>query len=55
MSSRGLSKKEIEELRKKEEEEAAAHVSREINFWTSFRKIWSRYTYNAEEYLSGLT
>lgn len=27
MSSRGLSKKELEELRKKEEEEAAAHVS----------------------------
>lgn len=27
MSSRGLSKKELEELKKKEEEEAAAHVS----------------------------
>lgn len=26
MSARGLSKKELEELRKKEEEEAAAHV-----------------------------
>lgn len=26
MNSRGLSKKELEELRKKEEEEAAAHV-----------------------------
>lgn len=26
MSSRGLSKKELEDLRKKEEEEAAAHV-----------------------------
>lgn len=28
MASRGLSKKELEELRKKEEEEAAAHVRR---------------------------
>lgn len=30
MSLRGLSKRELEELRKKEEEEAAAHVRKNI-------------------------
>ncbi|CAG9581801.1 unnamed protein product [Danaus chrysippus] len=37
MSSRGLSKKEIEELRKKEEEEAAAHVFKE--FVETFQEV----------------
>lgn len=39
MSNRGLSKKELEELRKKEEEEAAAHVSTlisDIRFYQIF-------------------
>ncbi|CAG9796351.1 unnamed protein product [Diatraea saccharalis] len=37
MSSRGLSKKELEELRKKEEEEAAAHVFKE--FVETFQEV----------------
>ncbi|RVE41134.1 hypothetical protein evm_014219 [Chilo suppressalis] len=37
MSSRGLTKKELEELRKKEEEEAAAHVFKE--FVETFQEV----------------
>lgn len=35
MGTRNLSKKELEELRKKEEEEAAAHVSFNILDWNN--------------------
>ena len=39
MSSRNLSKRELEELRKKEEEEAAAHVR--LSMLLLFTLIWS--------------
>lgn len=40
MGTRGLSKKEIEELKKKEEEEAAAHVSTDCKVFGEYNRFY---------------